>query len=132
MFPIRIVETAKLQCMSSGISLLASSVPSRYTQCARSNAHLMMLFRPSLQDLSLDTAASTPGHALNLGVQRKLAAHLSDCRTAGIDFAPIVVETLKRARLMVPSSLCGRLRRLSPNVLALTIPLPVLVSFFTA
>ena len=47
-----------------------------------------------LQDLTLYAAASTPGHALNVGMQRKLTAHLSDCRAAGMDFVPIVVETL--------------------------------------
>ena len=29
-----------------------------------------------------------------MGLQRKLAAHLSDCRATGMDFVPIVVETL--------------------------------------
>ena len=47
-----------------------------------------------LQDLILCASASTPGHALRVGVQRKLMAHLSDCRAAGMDFVPIVVETL--------------------------------------
>ena len=37
---------------------------------------------------------SSPGHALNVGVRRKLAAHLVDYRAAGIDFVPIVLETL--------------------------------------
>ena len=40
-------------------------------------------------------AGSTHDHALNVGVQRKLAAHLSDCRAAGRDFVPIVVGTLE-------------------------------------
>ena len=39
-------------------------------------------------------AASTPGHALQVGVQRKLASHLSACRSAGVDFIPVVAETL--------------------------------------
>ena len=29
-----------------------------------------------------------------MGVQRKMEAHLSDCCAAGMDFVPIVVETL--------------------------------------
>ena len=47
-----------------------------------------------LQQLTLHEAASTPGHALEVGVQRKLSAHLSACRDAGVDFSPIVAETL--------------------------------------
>ena len=47
-----------------------------------------------LQQLTLHEAASTPGHALEVGVQRKLSAHLSACRGAGVDFPPIVAETL--------------------------------------
>ena len=46
------------------------------------------------QALTLHEAAATPGHALNVGVQRKLAAHLADCRAVGVDFIPIVMETL--------------------------------------
>ena len=49
---------------------------------------------PPLQQLTLHEAASTPGHALEVGVQRKLSAHLSACRDAGVDFPPIVAETL--------------------------------------
>ena len=47
-----------------------------------------------LQQQTLHAAASTPGHALQVGVQRKLTAHLSACRSAGVDFIPIVLETL--------------------------------------
>ena len=47
-----------------------------------------------LQQLTLHKAASTPGHALQVGVQRKLASHLSACRSAGVDFIPVVAETL--------------------------------------
>ena len=39
-------------------------------------------------------AASTPGHALQVGVQRKLASHLSACRSVGVEFIPFVMETL--------------------------------------
>ena len=46
-----------------------------------------------LQQLTLHEAASTPGHALEVGVQRKFSAHLSACRAAGVDFFPIVAET---------------------------------------
>ena len=36
----------------------------------------------------------TPGHALQVGVRRKLSAHLSICRSTGTDFIPLVAETL--------------------------------------
>ena len=47
-----------------------------------------------LQDLTLLEAASTPGHALQVGVRRKLTSHLANCRAAGVEFVPIVAETL--------------------------------------
>ena len=37
---------------------------------------------------------SLPGHALLVGVQRKLSSHLSNCRSAGLEFIPLVFETL--------------------------------------
>ena len=47
-----------------------------------------------LQQQTLREAATTPGHALRVGVQRKLASHLSACRSAGVDFIPVVAEVL--------------------------------------
>ncbi len=47
-----------------------------------------------LQELTIAQAAQTPGHALQVGVQRKLAANLSACRSSGTDFVPLVAETL--------------------------------------
>ena len=49
-----------------------------------------------LQQLTLSEAAYTPGHALEVGVRRKVAANLPSCicRSAGVDFIPIVAETL--------------------------------------
>ena len=47
-----------------------------------------------LQDLTVSEASVTPGHALNVGVQRKLASSLSACRSSGIDYIPLVAETL--------------------------------------
>ena len=47
-----------------------------------------------LQQQTLHAAASTPGHALQVGVQCKLTAHLSACRSAGVEFIPIVLEIL--------------------------------------
>ena len=47
-----------------------------------------------LQQQTINAAASTPGHALQVGVQRKLTAHLSACRSAGVVFVPVVAESL--------------------------------------
>ena len=47
-----------------------------------------------LQRLTLADAASTQGHALRYGVHRKLTSNLPACQVAGVDFPPIVVETL--------------------------------------
>ena len=88
-----------------------------------------------LQYRILYAAVSTPGQALNVGVQRKMEAHLSDCLAAGMDFVPVVVEALGgggEGCLRMSSLLFRRLGRQSPNMLALTVPLLVLVSFFTA
>ena len=47
-----------------------------------------------LQKLTLNGAATSPGHALNVGANRKLAAGLPACRAAGVEFIPLMVETL--------------------------------------
>ena len=47
-----------------------------------------------LQKLTLSGAATFPGHALNVGANRKLAAGLPACRAAGVEFIPLMVETL--------------------------------------
>ena len=83
-----------------------------------------------LQDLTLYAAASTPGPALNEGVQRKMTAHLSDCRATGMDSVPIVVETLGGLSEDAIFTV-WQLGMPTLDVLAQTIPLPVLVSFFT-
>ena len=57
-----------------------------------------------LEELTLHQKASSLGHVLEVGIQCKwksgsnvkLAAHLSACRDVGVDFTPIVVETLGR------------------------------------
>ena len=46
------------------------------------------------QQNTIQEAAFTPGHALQVGIQRKLSAHLPSCRAAGVEFIPIVAETL--------------------------------------
>ena len=47
-----------------------------------------------LQRKTVQEAAHTPGHALQVGIQRKLTAHLSACRAVGVEFVPIVAKTL--------------------------------------
>ena len=47
-----------------------------------------------LQQQTLADAASTPGHALQVGVRRKLVSNLSACRSVGVEFVPFVIETL--------------------------------------
>ena len=47
-----------------------------------------------LQQQTLSEASVTPGHALQVGVQRKLTSNLPACREAGVECIPIVAETL--------------------------------------
>ena len=47
-----------------------------------------------LQEFTIAEAAQTPGHALQVGVQRKLAKNVSACHSSGSDFVPLVAETL--------------------------------------
>ena len=47
-----------------------------------------------LQQQTLAEAASTPGHAFQVAVCRKLVSNLSACRSVGVEFVPFVIETL--------------------------------------
>ncbi len=47
-----------------------------------------------LQSLILSEAARTQGHALQVGVQHKLASNLPSCRSMGLTCIPLVAETL--------------------------------------
>ena len=47
-----------------------------------------------LQKLTLSGAATSPGHALNVGANWKLAAGLPACRAAVVEFISLMVETL--------------------------------------
>ena len=49
---------------------------------------------PPLQELTVVEAATSLGHALKVAVRRKLTSNLPACRSAGVDFLPIIVETL--------------------------------------
>ena len=42
----------------------------------------------------MSEAAWTQGHALQVGVQRKLASNLPNCRSMGLTCIPLVAETL--------------------------------------
>ena len=48
----------------------------------------------TMQQLAQAGAASTPGYALHVGEERKMAAHAEACRSVGVLFVPIVAETL--------------------------------------
>ena len=52
----------------------------------------MYMSSPPLQQQTLREA--TPGHALQVGTRRKLTSHLSACRSVGVEFIPLVIETL--------------------------------------
>ena len=47
-----------------------------------------------LQSLTLSEAAFSQGHALQVGVQRKLAVNLPNCRSSGLECIFLVAETL--------------------------------------
>ena len=57
-------------------------------------ASALMRISSPLQQQLLGEASFTPGHALQVGVGRKLAGHLSASRSTGTDFIPLVAETL--------------------------------------
>ena len=48
----------------------------------------------TLQTLTLSGAASVKGYALKVAEERKMAAHSTGCRDAGVAFVPLVAETL--------------------------------------
>ena len=48
----------------------------------------------TLQSLTLAGAANTPGYALRVAEERKMAAHHDDCRKVGVLFTPLAVESL--------------------------------------
>ena len=48
----------------------------------------------TLQQLTLQGAAITPGHALAVGENRKMTMHASHCQAVGVSFVPLVIESL--------------------------------------
>ena len=47
-----------------------------------------------LQSQTVAEAALLKGHALNVGENRKLAAHQAECSAEGLSFIPLIVEAL--------------------------------------
>ena len=49
-----------------------------------------------MQPLTLEGATTTPGHALAIAEERKLAAHMhaEDCCLVRVNFIPLVMESL--------------------------------------
>ena len=56
--------------------------------CRGRQAALDVAVISPLQQLTVAEAAVTPGHALEVGVRRKLSANLPSCRAAGIECVP--------------------------------------------
>ena len=48
----------------------------------------------TMQPLTLAGAAASPGYALQVAEDRKMAAHFEACRAVGVDFVPVAVESL--------------------------------------
>ena len=48
----------------------------------------------TLQLTLVGAASSTPGHSLQVGEERKMAAHAESCRAVGVLFVPLVVESM--------------------------------------
>ena len=48
----------------------------------------------TMQALTVTGAATTQGHTLSVGENRKMAAHAEACRSVGVTFVPLVVESL--------------------------------------
>ena len=76
--------------VSSSLSRLADIYLPTWSRPAALDVHVIS----PLQQQTLGEAASTPGHALQVGVRRKLTSHLAECRSVGVEFIPIVAEAL--------------------------------------
>ena len=58
-------------------------------------AALDVIVISTLQQQTLEGAATTQGHALSMGKERKMAAHFEACRSVGVVFMPLVVKSLE-------------------------------------
>ena len=88
-----LAPTKEARNLVPGSSARPADILLLYWCCGRPAALDVSVISP-LQRLTLADAASTQGHALSVGVHRKLTSNLPACRAAGVDFSPIVVETL--------------------------------------
>ena len=65
--------------------------------------------RPAALDISvistLQRAASTPGHALQVGELRKRTLHDASCAAIGVTFVPVLFESLGGSALSLPRPL---------------------------
>ena len=59
-------------------------------------AALDVMVISTLQQQTIAGASTTQGHALSLGEERKMAAHAEVCRSVGVSFNPLVVESIGR------------------------------------
>ena len=48
-----------------------------------------------MRSFTLEGGATPPGHALGIAEERKLAVHAEDCRSMGVNFIPLVLESLE-------------------------------------
>ena len=48
----------------------------------------------TLQQLTVNGASTIQGHALSIGEERKLTVHAAPCRSVGVSFIPMIVESL--------------------------------------
>ena len=48
----------------------------------------------TMQALTMTGAATTQGHALSVGENKKMATHAEACRSVGVPFVPLVVGSL--------------------------------------
>ena len=62
--------------------------------CQGKSAALDIHVISPLQSATVAEAAYNQGHALDVGVRRKLTSNLSTCRSAGVECIPMVAETL--------------------------------------
>ena len=57
---------------------------------------MLQSFPLYMQPLTLAGAAASPGYALQVAEDHKMASHFEACRAVGVDFVPVVVESLGR------------------------------------
>ena len=76
------------------LALQTSSSPTGSMVIQRLLTSMSFLLSSLSHSLTLSEAARTQGHALQVGVQRKLASNLPSCRSVGMTCIPLVAETL--------------------------------------